>query len=158
MNMRYRRLTSPEMKVQGNPIRAATGAASAQKPSIAMVRIILSVPLFSAPLGASLSLLRVCLLWDLRLAFQPRGAAGPLFGGNILRVFEVVGDFLAASHLPLQLALPTSPRTNLHGDRVARSQQRNLLRGLLSRRRSINFQDNIAGLQTSPLSLAARRH
>ena len=77
MNMRYSRRMSPVINVQGKPISAASGAASAQKTSIAMVRIMSRCasrePAAQCDDGAG----------RLRLALQPRRPARALFRCNL---------------------------------------------------------------------------
>src|SRR5271170_6305390 len=99
------------MNVQGNPISAASGAASVQKPSMARVRIMYGscadhLRIISA--GAASLRLRSR---SLGFALQPCRPVRPLLRRNVLHVFEVVGSFFAAPDFPLQLALTTAPGT-----------------------------------------------
>src|SRR5271166_73123 len=104
----------------------------------------------------SRTLLGLNFLPALRLALQPCRTPCPLFRRHILRIFELVCDFFAASNLPSQLALKTRPAPHFHRNRVARPQARCLLPGFLPSCFAVDFENRVALLQTRALSPAAR--
>src|SRR5271155_647934 len=94
---------------------------------------------------------------NLRLALQPRRPSGLLFRRKMIYVSKFVRDFVAASHLPLQLTIATAPALNLDRDRVACGKLSYRLGEFVSRGLAIDFENRIAGLQTGSLRLAACR-
>ncbi len=133
------------MKLAGNPMIAATGAASAQKISMTIVRIILP----AAPAVASGALCAS--------PFSQAARRARCSGCDLVEVLHFVRDFLTAADLPFQFALAAAARRTFTRERVARTQPGQLLAGFLAAGLALQFDDGVAHLQARMLGIAAGR-
>ena len=82
----------------------------------------------------------------------------PLCDCDLVEVFHFIKDFLAAANFPFELAFTAASASNLHGERVARTQPRQLLTRFLSRGFALKFENGVADLQARMLGIAAWSH
>src|ERR1700731_3292736 len=90
----------------------------------------------------------------LRLAFQPRGATGPLFAGEIVDILELKCYFLMAAGLPAQYLFAV-PAAYFELDGVAWIQPSQWLARILTGRFSLDFNNRISDFEARTLSLGA---
>src|SRR5438270_352837 len=91
----------------------------------------------------------------LRFAFEPRGAAGLLLRRDLIQIFQLIGNLLARSHLPFQLALTDASRANFQRDGLAGSDTGKLLVEIFSHRLALKIQDYVAQAQALLFGVAA---